>query len=116
MEQAAQQPSIVIAGADPEWAFALQARIRAAVGWGYDILITFTAEQALNYVLRRAPTLLITEPRMARKAYVMDVPELLAAVRERAPATQILVARSPADDLFANVCRLIGLPAAAGEP
>jgi len=84
------QPTIVIAASEPEWAFALQGSLRASLGWDYDILITFTAPQALDYVLRRAAALLITGPRMARRADVMDVPELLAAVRERAPGTAVL--------------------------
>lgn len=117
MNSAAQQPAIVIAAADPEWAFGLQARLRAVVGWSYDILITFTAQQALDYVLRRSPALLISAPRMVRRADVMDVPELLAALRERAPATPVLLAADEAveradsaDDLFAAACQALRVP------
>jgi hypothetical protein len=114
METARQQPAIVIAAADPEWAFGLQARLRSVIGWDYDILITFTAQQALDYVLRRSAALLISAPRMARRAYVMDVPELLAAVGERAPATPVLLADEAAEltpgaeELFAAACQIIG--------
>lgn len=118
MDTPFQQPAIVIAAADPDWAFAIQSRLRDVVGWDYDILITFTAQQALDYVLRRSAALLISAPRMARRAYVMDVPELLQAVGERAPATPVLPAAAETEDsaaeLSAAACRIIGVsPGAA---
>ena len=120
MDTPTQQPAIVIAAADPDWAFGLQGRLRAALGWDYDILITFTAQQALDYVLRRAAALLISAPRMARKSYVMDVPELLDALRERAPATPVLLApaetEASADELFAAACRMVGASPGAAPP
>lgn len=68
MSDIQQYPTIILAGADPAWMFDIQQHLRAIVGWDYDLLLTFSASQALRYVTQRRVRLLITEATFLRRA------------------------------------------------
>ncbi len=85
-----QYPTIVLAGADPAWMFDMQQHLRSIVGWDYDLLLTFSAKQALHYITQRDVRLLITEAKFIRHSDGSGV-ELARLVRTHAPDIPILL-------------------------
>ncbi|MBX0329300.1 hypothetical protein K2Z83_16640 [Oscillochloris sp. ZM17-4] len=90
MSDGQQYPTIVLAGADPAWMFDMQARIRTIVGWDYDLLLTFSASQALRYVTERQVCLLITEAMFMRHAEGSGA-DLARRAREHVAGIQVLL-------------------------
>ncbi|NJN16261.1 MAG: hypothetical protein HC822_08280 [Oscillochloris sp.] len=85
------QPTIVIAGEDPEWVFAVQRELRAALGWEHDIVLTFAAHRALAYLQRRPTRLLIVTPQLMPGRDV-DLADLISAVRAHPNPPRLLLA------------------------
>lgn len=90
MSESQQYPTIVLAGADPAWMFDIQQHLRAIVGWDYDLLLTFSANQALRYVTQRNVRLLITEAMFMRRADGSGA-DLARRAREHAAEIQVLL-------------------------
>ncbi|NNJ12032.1 hypothetical protein EKD04_017000 [Chloroflexales bacterium ZM16-3] len=90
MSDGQQYPTIVLAGADPAWMFDMQAHLRTIVGWDYDLLMTFSASQALRYVTERRVRLLITEAMFMRRAEGSGV-DLARRAREHTSDIQVLL-------------------------
>ncbi|NTW03093.1 MAG: hypothetical protein HGA19_17740 [Oscillochloris sp.] len=90
MSDGQQYPTIVLAGADPTWMFDIQQHLRTIVGWDYDLLLTFSANQALRYVTQRQVCLLITEAMFLRHADGSGA-ELARRVREHTSDIQVLL-------------------------
>ncbi len=70
--------------------FDLQQHLRSIVGWDYDLLLTFSAKQALHYVTQRNIQLLITEAKFMRHSDGSGA-ELARLVRDHAPEIPILL-------------------------
>ncbi|EFO81937.1 hypothetical protein OSCT_0086 [Oscillochloris trichoides DG-6] len=70
--------------------FDLQQHLRSIVGWDYDLLLTFSAKQALHYVAQRDVRLLITEATFIRHSDGSGA-ELARLVRDQAPETPVLL-------------------------
>jgi hypothetical protein len=90
MSDGQQYPTIVLAGADPAWMFDMQAHLRMIVGWDYDLLLTFSASQALRYVTERQVRLLITEAMFMRHAEGSGA-DLARRAREHIADIQVLL-------------------------
>src|SRR5688572_26984985 len=90
MSDTQQYPTIVLAGADPAWMFDIQQHLRAIVGWDYDLLLTFSARQALRYVTQRQVRLLITEATCLRRAEGSGA-DLAERARQHSSGIQVLL-------------------------
>jgi PleD family two-component response regulator len=90
MSETQQYPTIILAGADPAWMFDMQQHLRAIVGWDYDMLLTFSAKQAMRYVTQRQVRLLITEATFLRRAEGSGT-ELAERAREHSADIQVLL-------------------------
>jgi hypothetical protein len=90
MSESQQYPTIVLAGADPAWMFDVQQHLRTIVGWDYDLLLTFSANQALRYVTERNVRLLITEDMFLRRADGSGA-DLAHRAREHTPDMQVIL-------------------------
>jgi hypothetical protein len=90
MSDSQQYPTIILAGADPAWMFDIQQHLRTIVGWDYDLLLTFSASQALRYVTQRPVRLLITEATFLRSADGSGA-DLARRAREHAADIQVLL-------------------------
>ncbi|NTW98169.1 MAG: hypothetical protein HGB28_06445 [Oscillochloris sp.] len=90
MSESQHYPTIVLAGSDPAWMFDIQQHLRAIVGWDYDLLLTFSASQALRYVTQRNVRLLITESMFLRRADGSGA-ELAHRAREHTAEIQVLL-------------------------
>jgi hypothetical protein len=90
MSDSQQYPTIILAGADPAWMFDIQQHLRTIVGWDYDLLLTFSASQAMRYVTQRQVRLLITEASFLRSAEGSGE-DLARRAREHAATIQVLL-------------------------
>lgn len=90
MSEVQHYPTIVLAGSDPAWMFDIQQQLRAIVGWDYDLLLTFSASQAMRYVSERQVRLLITEAIFMRHADGSGV-DLARRAREHSAGLQVLL-------------------------
>jgi len=90
MSDGQQYPTIVLAGADPAWMFDMQQHLRTIVGWDYDLLLTFSASQALRYVTERQVRLLITEAMFMRRAEGSGA-DLARRAREHTADIQVIL-------------------------
>jgi hypothetical protein len=70
--------------------FDIQQHLRSIVGWDYDLLLTFSASQALRYVTQRQVRLLITEFTFLRRAEGSGA-DLAQRAREHSPDIQVLL-------------------------
>lgn len=101
MSEHQQYPTIVLAGADPAWMFDIQQHLRAIVGWDYDLLLTFSANQALRYINERNVRLLITEDIFLRRADGSGA-ELAHRAREHTPDMQVILIHSGSGNTSAS--------------
>ncbi|MEI7772563.1 MAG: hypothetical protein WCI67_21415, partial [Chloroflexales bacterium] len=90
MSESQRYPTIILAGADPAWMFDMQKHLRALVGWDYDLLLTFSASQAMRYVTQRKVRLLITEATFLRRTEGSGE-ELARRAREHTTDMQVLL-------------------------
>lgn len=90
MTEVQQYPTIVLAGSDPAWMFDMQQHLRAIVGWDYDLLLTFSAIQAMRYIVERQVYLLITEAIFMRHAEGTGI-DLARRAREHSADLQVLL-------------------------
>jgi hypothetical protein len=96
MSDSQQYPTIILAGADPAWMFDIQQHLRAIVGWDYDLLLTFSASQAMRYVTQRQVRLLITEATFLRRAEGSGA-DLARRARAHAADIQVLLIHDGAE-------------------
>lgn len=115
MSEFQQYPTIVLAGSDPAWMFDMQQHLRAIVGWDYDLLLTFSAAQAITYITQRQVCLLITETMFVRRAEGTGIDLARRAREHRANLEVLLIHDDGGPPKSPHITRAIGRKAPPEE-